>query len=122
EISSGPRARFGPPVLIGDLKMEPARIVTATKFRRWILNTWKPITQLRVRQGLEGVRALYQNAQRLESKVSLESMKYDPEFNRAVPTLRIEAGPRIQVRTIGVKVSQRKLRRYIPIFEERAVD
>src|SRR5205085_370248 len=48
EISSGPRARFGPPVLIGDLKMEPARIVTATKFRRWILNTWKPITQLRV--------------------------------------------------------------------------
>ena len=127
EIDSGPRARFGPPVLLGDVKMNQNRIISATKFRewffdRWILGAWKPVTQLRVRQGLDGVRTLYQRENRLESKVALESMKYDAETNRAVPTFRIDPGPRIQVNAIGAKVSQRTLRRYIPIFEERAVD
>ncbi len=45
-----------------------------------------------------------------------------PATNSALPTLRIDAGPRIEVRTIGAKVSQRKLRRYVPVFEEHAVD
>ena len=127
EVDNGPRARFGPPVLHGDLKMGQSRIVGATKFRRrifdrWIFGAWKPVTQLRVRKGLDGIRTLYQKESRLESKVALESMHYDAEANRAVPTFRIDPGPRIQVNAIGAKVSQRTLRRYIPIFEERAVD
>jgi outer membrane protein assembly complex protein YaeT len=122
EIDSGRRARFGAPVLVGDFKMDPARVVTATKFRRWILHTWKPVSQLRVRQGLDGVRALLQKENRLEAKVALESMNYDAAANLAIPTLRIEAGPRIQVNTVGAKVSQSKLRRLVPVFEEHAVD
>jgi len=121
-VDNGPRARFGPPVLLGDLKMDESRILTATKFRRWMIGTWKPVTQLRVRKGLDNVRALYQKENRLESKVALESMKYDAETNRATPTLRIDAGPRIQVSAVGSKMPQRILRRYVPIFEERAVD
>jgi outer membrane protein insertion porin family len=122
EVDSGPRARFTTPVLVGDIKMDPARILTATKFRRWIIHTWKPMTQTRVRQALDGVRSLYGKEDRLEAKVSLDSMKYDPARNLAIPTLRIDAGPRIEVRTIGAKVPQGKLRRYIPIYEERTVD
>jgi outer membrane protein insertion porin family len=127
KVDSGPRARFGPPVLLGDLKMDQNRIVSATKFRqwffqRWIFGPWKPVSQLRVRQGLDGVRTLYQKENRLESKVAMESMKYDAESNRAVPTFRIDPGPRIQVNAVGAKLSQRTLRRYVPIFEERAVD
>src|ERR1019366_1907254 len=38
------------------------------------------------------------------------------------PTLRIEAGPRIEVSTTGAKVSKSKLQRLVPIFEEHAVD
>src|ERR1019366_1574791 len=53
EIDSGHRAHFATPVLLGDFKMDPVRVVTATKFRRWIVHTWKPVSQLRVRQGLE---------------------------------------------------------------------
>ncbi|MCX6631653.1 MAG: hypothetical protein NTW28_28925, partial [Candidatus Solibacter sp.] len=122
EIDSGRRASFGPPVLLGDFKMDPARVVTATKFRRWIIHTWKPVSQLRVRQGLDGVRTLLQKENRLEAKVALESLNYDAAANRAIPTLRIEAGPRIQVNTIGASISQGKLRRLIPVFEEHAVD
>jgi len=77
-------------VLLGDLKVDPSRVVTATKFRRWIVNWWKPVSQLRVRQGLDGVRSLYQKENRLEAKVVLESMKFEPETNQAIPTLRID--------------------------------
>ncbi|HEY2011846.1 MAG TPA: POTRA domain-containing protein, partial [Bryobacteraceae bacterium] len=122
DVVSGPRAHFTTPVLSGDLKMDAAKIFTATKFRRWFIHTWKPMTQTRVRQALDGVRALYQKENRLEAKVTLDSMHYDPETNSALPTLRIDAGPRIEVHTFGAKVSQGKLQRYVPIFEEHAVD
>jgi outer membrane protein insertion porin family len=122
DVTSGPRAHFTAPVLLGDIKLDPKRIVTATRFRRWILNTWKPMTATRVRQGLDGVRSLYQRENRLEARVSLDSMKYDSDTNTALPTLQIDAGPRIQVNSIGAKISQKQLQRYVPIFEEHAVD
>jgi len=122
EVDAGKRAHFAPPVPAGDLKMDPGKIVDATGFRRWILHTWKPVTQTRVVQGIEGVRAEYQRQNRLEAKVSLDSMKYDPATNSALPIIGIDAGPRIEVRTTGAKVSQKKLRRYVPVFEEHAVD
>ena len=122
EVASGSRARFATPVLTGDLKTDQERILKATRFRRWLINTWKPVTQARVRQALDGVRQLYEKDQRLEVKVALEGLRYDAESNRATPTLQVAAGPRIQVNPVGDKVPQRVLRRYIPIFEERAVD
>ena len=121
-VDPGERAHFTTPVLIGDLKMDAARILTATKFRRWLIHTWKPMTQTRVRQALDGVRSLYQKENRLQAQVSLESMKYDVETNSAIPTLHIEAGPRIQINPVGASIAQSKLRRYVPVFEEHAVD
>lgn len=121
-IQSGPRARFTTPIMNGDLKMALERVVRATKFRRWLIRTWKPMTQARVRQGVDGVRSLYQRENRLEAKVALESMHYEPDTNRAIATMNIDAGPRIQVNTVGFKIPQRRLRRLIPIFEEHAVD
>ena len=121
-INSGRRARFGPPVLVGNFNLDPKRVLRVTDFRRWITGSWKPVTQVRVRSGLEGVRSLLQKDNRLQGTVALESMKYDVDTNRATPTLRIEAGPQIRVNTIGAKVSQSTLRRLIPIFEEHAVD
>ena len=122
DVTSGKRAHFSPPVLIGDMKMDSSRILTATKFRRWIIHTWKPVTETRIHQGLEGVRSLYLKDGRLEAKVTLDATRYDAESNSVLPTLRIDAGPLIEVHAIGASISQRKLRRYIPIFEEHTVD
>ena len=122
DIDSGRRAHFATPVLKGDLKLDQEQVERATKFRRWLIHTWKPMTQTRVRQGLEGVRSLYQKSNRLEARITLESVRYDAETNAAVPTLQIDAGPRIEVRTVGAKLSQKTIERYIPIFEEHAVD
>lgn len=122
EVNSGPRARFGPPSIDGDLKTDFERILKALKLRRWLIHTWKPMTQARIQQGLDGVRKLYEKQDRLEAKVSLESVKYDPETNTATPALHIEAGPRIDIRALGAKISNRQLRKYIPVFQEHAVD
>src|SRR5215467_14039154 len=100
EVISGPRARFTTPVIKGDPKMDPERIFSATRWRRAVLNSWRRVTQTRVRQGLDNVRSLYQKENRLEAKVTLESMKFDPEMQSALPTLRIDAGRRIEVRTV----------------------
>lgn len=122
ETDSGPRARFTTPVLTGDLKTDAQSVMKATRLRRWLIHSWKPVTQTRVRQALQGVRSLYEKDDRLEARVTLDSLKYDPDANSARPTLRIDAGPRIEVRTIGAKLSEGKLRRYVPVFEEHAVD
>jgi outer membrane protein assembly complex protein YaeT len=102
--------------------MDPAKILTATKFRRWIIHAWKPVTQTRVRQGLDGVSALYQKENRLEAKVSLESIRYEAASNSAIPAIRVDAGPRIVLNPVGAKLSQKELKRYVPVFEEHAVD
>lgn len=122
EVEPGPRAHFATPVLKGDLKLDQDKILRATKFRRWLIHTWKPMTQPRVRQGLESVRSLYQKSNRLEARITLESMQYNPETNSAVPTLQIDPGPQIEVRTIGAKLSQKTLQKFVPVFEEHAVD
>ncbi|MBZ5586193.1 MAG: BamA/TamA family outer membrane protein, partial [Acidobacteriia bacterium] len=121
-VDTGQRAHFAPPVLLGDIKLDPARIVAATHFRRWLIGSWKPMTQTRVRRGLDGIRTLYQKENRLEARISLDSIRREPEANRAIPSIRIDAGPRIVINTIGVKLSRRKLQRYVPVYEEHAVD
>ncbi|HLI83015.1 MAG TPA: BamA/TamA family outer membrane protein [Bryobacteraceae bacterium] len=122
DVTSGPRARFTTPVLSGDLQMDPRRIVDATGWRRWLFHNWKKVTQARVRDGLDAVRNLYEKENRLEARISLVSLDYDPETQTALPRLNIEAGPRIQVRTIGADVSQKNLRRLVPVFQEHTVD
>ena len=122
DVDSGPRARFTTPVLLGDVKLPEHLIVRATKFQRWITHAWKPMTRTRMNQALDSVRSLYQREDRLEARVSLESVKYDEQANTAQPTLQIDAGPKILVNAIGAKISKSKLQHYVPIFEEHAVD
>ncbi len=122
DVKGGERARFSPPVLLGDLKMTPEKIVGATKFRRWLWNSWKPVTQTRLRSGLDGIQQLYQKEKRLEAKVSLESIDYDSSTGSVIPTLRLDAGPQIQLNTIGAKVSQSRLRQLVPVYEEHSMD
>lgn len=122
EIDSGVRARFAAPAIDGDVQLDRHRILRASGFQRWIVHTWKPMTQTRLRVALEGVRALYAKDHRLEAKVTLEDVKYDAATNRAAPVLAIDAGPRIRLHAVGAKVSERSLGRFVPIFQERSVD
>jgi outer membrane protein assembly complex protein YaeT len=122
EIDSGPRARFAAPGMVGNLQLDRAAILRATGFQRWKIHTWKPMTQTRLRDAIEGVRKLYAKDHRLEAKVTLEDVKYDAATNTAAPVLAIDAGPRIRLSATGAKISESGLGHFVPIFEEHSVD
>jgi len=122
DIESGPRARFAAPTILGNVEIDKTRLLRATGFQRWMIHTWKPMTQTRLRVAMEGVRALYAKDHRLEAKVTLEDVKYDGETNRAAPVLAIDAGPRIRLHAVGAKISEHSLGRFVPIFQEHSVD
>lgn len=121
-IEGGRRARFAPPVIKGSIKEPADTLIAETGWRRRLLNRWRPVTQSRVRQGIDNLRDHYERQGRLEAKVALNSLDYDSDTNRAIPTIEIEAGPKIEVRTIGVRLSQKKIRQRVPIFQENTVD
>ncbi len=121
-ISTGKRAKFQTPELKGDLQLSPDKIVRATKWKRPIIGTWRPVTQKRVRQGVDGVRSKYVNSERLLATVTLESMKRERESNRATPVLNIQAGPKVSITAVGAKIKRRTLQANVPVYEEHTVD
>jgi outer membrane protein insertion porin family len=121
-VETGPRARYSAPVVLGNLKVAVDQIVSATRWKRRFMGGWRPVTQTRTRQGVDDVRSLYQKKERLMASSRLKSMDYDHDTHSATPTLDIDAGPIIDIQAIGAKVSTKKLRQNVPVYEERAVD
>lgn len=121
-VNAGARAKYRRPEVAGDLQMPVEKIISATRWRRWILGAWRPVTQVRTRQGIDRIRERYEKAGRLMAAVDLESMPYDEESRRAAPHLNINAGPLVVVRTFGAKIPGKRLRRDVPIYQEHAVD
>ena len=123
DVDAGPRAVLARPVITGDPQRPILSLVNATRWRRLRgLFGWRPATDARVQNGLERVRNLYEKSDHLMARVSLEKMDYNPQTNRATPTVAIDAGPRVSVRTSGAKVSQGRLRQLLPIYQEHSVD
>ncbi len=122
EIDSGPRARYREPELNGTLELEPAEIIGATRWRRFLIGGWRSVNGNRTRRGLDRIRSRYENRDRFLASVQLKGMEYDDTSRTVSPKLLIEAGPKIVVRAIGAKVSSGTLKREIPIYEEHTVD
>ena len=121
-VESGPRARYRTPVLLGDLKMAVDTIVAATRFKRRWIGGWHIVTQNRTRDALGHVRQKYEKQERLLATVQLDSLDYDHDTRLATPTLRIDAGPLVDVKPIGAKVSNKTMRQNVPVYEEHTVD
>jgi outer membrane protein assembly complex protein YaeT len=122
QVDSGPRAHFSTPTFSGDTKAPVQDLIGATHWRRWLIGGWRSVTQSRVSKGVAEIRSWYEKRGRLEASVTLKGMQFDTDSRRSRPSVYIDAGPQVQVRAVGFKVSQGKLRELIPIFEEHTVD
>jgi outer membrane protein insertion porin family len=120
DVETGKRAIYAHPEVLGDVKMDPKRVVKATRWRGWF--GAKKVTESRTQKGLSNVRKLYLKQDRLMARVTLEKMDFDEDTGFVKPTLQIRAGPKVEIRTVGAKMSRGKLQRYVPVFEERTVD
>jgi len=125
-LDAGPRARFDGIQTKGDFNRSPGSILRATRWRRnlgpLLFPGWREATESRVQNGIERVRRDFQNSGRLQVRVTLDRLDYHDKTNTVTPTLVIDSGPLIEVRTSGAKVSRGRLRQLIPIFQERTVD
>lgn len=123
DLTRTKRARFAPPIVTGAAGRTDSSILRATRWQRlWGLAGFKEVTESRVQTGLERVRYSFQARDFLMAKVALEKLEYMQEANRVRPHLRIDAGPRIQIRAEGARLSRGRLRQLVPVFQEHTVD
>jgi outer membrane protein insertion porin family len=122
-VEPGPRARFTTPTLKGNLALPGDRLVKAAGWRRFYgLGGWKYVREQTVQSGLRSILNLYRKNEYLMAKAQLERLDYQPAERVAIPSLRLEAGPRVQLRATGVKLSRNQMRKLVPIYEEQSVD
>ena len=120
-IESGKRAHFEHARVLGaEGGAVAGKVADATRWKGWF--GWQPFTRVRVQRGLERVREYYRKRQRLLASVSVDDLIHDPERRSVQPVLAVDAGPVLDVRVVGAKLSRSKLKRYLPIYEERTVD
>jgi outer membrane protein insertion porin family len=126
DIRAGDRARFDGVTLTGNFVKTPESIIHATHWRRGFLFItfpgWRFATENRVVTGIASVRQSFQKGDHLEAQVTLEKLDYHEKTNTLTPTVAIDHGPIVEVKTSGTKVSRGKLKQLIPVFQERTVD
>lgn len=120
----GPRARFGQPVLRGRLSpLTPRDVFRATRWKPFYSPTrWRFLSEQRIQSGLRGILEAYRKRDFLMARATLERLEYQPASRLAIPNLRLDSGPRVEVRSIGAKIPSHQLRRLVPIFEEQSID
>jgi outer membrane protein assembly complex protein YaeT len=122
KVAGKKRARYEMPVIQGTTLLPDKTILKATGWRLPIVHWWRQVTALRTDGGTQGVLAAYEKKDRLKADVELKSLDYDSATGRVRPTLQIDPGPRVKVTAIESSVPKRLLKRYVPVFEEHAVD
>ena len=122
-VDPGQRARYNTPVVKGsDLKKTPENIIDTARWRKFLLKSWREVTENRTTQGIDRIRRSYQKKDYLMARVQLDQMAYDPSTNLVTPHISIAAGPKVRIVTEGAKVSRGKLEQLIPVYQEQAVD
>ncbi len=119
-VERGKRAKYERPVISGSPGIKPDDIIRATKWHGWF--GWRSVTEQRTQQGLTRIHKKFADKKRLIAEVVIEGFDYDPATRHLKPRLRIVSGPKVEIRTEGADVSGRKLKRYVPVYVEGAVD
>ncbi len=126
DLETGDRARFDGVKIAGNLMRTESKIIRETRWRRGfgpiLLPGWREATESVVQRGINRVLDGLQHGDHLQARVTLERLDYHSETNTVTPSLSIDSGPALVVRTMGAKLSSGKLRQMVPVYQERTVD
>lgn len=125
-VKPGKRAKYETPVIKGNrtssgTALSDSTIVRATGWRTPVIHWWREVTDSRTNEGVLHVQNKLESHDHLIAKVELKNLDYDAQRRRVRPELDIQPGPRVEVKAVEAKVSKRIMKRYVPVFEERAV-
>jgi len=116
-VVRGPRAVIGEITLEGDAGYSIAEIKEIAK-----LHSGDGVVSNRITRALQRIRARYQKQDRLLAQVEMASQTYHAGRNTVDYALKVDRGPVVQIAAEGFKLSQRVLRKLVPIYEEGALD
>jgi len=68
------------------------------------------------------LRKRYVKQRRLRAQLTASVPVFHPENNTVDYTFEVERGPVVDIRSEGMPLSRAKLKRYVPVYEEHAVD
>jgi outer membrane protein insertion porin family len=116
-VVPGRRAVIGEITLQGDAGYSVEQVKEIAK-----LKSGDPVFSNRIARALQRIRKRYQKQNRLLAQVEVANRNYRPERNTVDYVLRAERGPIVEIAAEGFKISQRVLKKLVPIYEEGAVD
>ena len=116
-ISPGPIARVGKVKVNGDAGYPEKQVVEIAH-----LQPGRRATLGRTTAALERLRKKYQKQNRLEAQAAVTEKNYDPANNTESYVLNVDRGPVVEIRLNGAKLRKGKLKKYVPVYEENAVD
>ncbi|HXV18201.1 MAG TPA: POTRA domain-containing protein, partial [Gemmatimonadaceae bacterium] len=116
-VEPGDLARVGEVTVRGDSGLTDEQFRSVAK-----LHEGGKIRPDRVTRALTRLRKKYQKQKRLESQVALVERAYHSDTNRLDYVFEVQRGPTVDLRVEGAGVSRSVLKRYVPVYEENAVD
>lgn len=117
KLSAGEAARVGKLTVKGDPSLSPEEAVEICKLR--------PGTRVRgdlLQHAVGRLRKRYVKQRRLRAQLSVGVPVYHPETNTVDYTFEVERGPVLDIRAEGASLKRGILKRYVPVYEEHAVD
>ncbi|GAC1431707.1 MAG: hypothetical protein NVS9B5_02930 [Terriglobales bacterium] len=132
-VALGKRAKIGQVTIVGPPPAETAKLLQAVHSLRATatgasLKRGKVYTAERMKAATSLLQSFLARQHYLASHIRMNSPQFHPETNRVDLSMNIEVGPTVFVRTTGARlsflpfVSNRQIRKLIPIYEEETVD
>jgi outer membrane protein insertion porin family len=116
-VDRGKPARLGPVNVMGSPGYSAEEVRNIAKLR-----SGDKVTAARLTRALQRLRKRYQKQNRLEAQVTMTQRVYHQETNLLDYTFEINRGPVVDVKVEGAKLRRGLVKKFVPIFEESAVD
>ena len=116
-VVPGEQARVGQVTVIGRSGMPSARLAHVAK-----LESGDRVNLNRVNRALERLRKHFQKEDRLEAQVSVSQRVYNGDNNTVDYVFNVVRGPLVNISIAGAKLPRGAIKRYVPVYEENAVD
>ncbi len=117
QVNPGPQARVGKIIVEGDSKLSSEEVQKIGH-----LHSGKKVKAQSVTRALQHLRKYFQKKGLLEAQTSVLARTFNQTENTVDYTFRIEPGPVVQIRSEGASISTGTLKKYVPVYEEGAVD
>jgi outer membrane protein assembly factor BamA len=92
------------------------------RFKNARLKNGTTFTAARIQGAIDFIRNNLAADNRLAEEISLKSVDYNPNSNRANLLFHVKLGPVVTVQVRGAHVFKRTLKRLVPIYQENAYD